>query len=89
MGYRLSIDKPNPATYAKIFERCVAKTNATTEPGLINSILDRYTNEQRELRASEPRDLIERAREICDMRGQPFVLNRDVLNTAWKAYFGE
>ena len=50
---------------------------------------DDCQDEGRELRASEPRDLIERAREVCDLRDQPFELNAEVLNTAWLAYFGE
>jgi hypothetical protein len=33
--------------------------------------------------------LIERAREVCELRRQPFALTSDVLNTAWLAYFGD
>ena len=35
------------------------------------------------------RDLIERAREVCQLRQLDFQLNADVLNTAWLAYFGD
>ena len=40
------------------------------------------------MRSCEPRDLIERARDICRYRGQDFVLSREVLDAAWDGYFG-
>ena len=52
-------------------------------------MLNRYRAENRELRGSEPRDLIERAREVCELRQQAFALTDQVLDTAWLAYFGD
>ena len=34
-------------------------------------------------------DLIERCREVCQLRQQPFALSPGVLATAWLAYFGD
>jgi hypothetical protein len=56
--------------------------------GTIARILERYRAEERDLRASEPRDLIERARDICRLHHQPFQLNQEVLDVAWRGYFG-
>ena len=41
------------------------------------------------MRACEPRDLIERARDICRFRTKTFELTPEVLDLAWLGYFGE
>jgi hypothetical protein len=51
-------------------------------------LLDRYQAENREFRGCEPRDLIERARDVCRFRRVPFELTEEVLDLAWSGYFG-
>jgi hypothetical protein len=89
MGYRLHLDLPTPEQYARIFERYAAHVGTTAPPGLIERIIARYDFEKRPMRASEPRDLIERSRDLCRYRGQPFELDDEVIEIAWKGYFGE
>jgi len=89
MGYRLHLDRPDEARYTEIFTRYAASLGATTSPGLMKHLLHRYQDEGRELRASEPRDLIERVKDICQLKRQPFVLNEENLDMAWTAYFGD
>jgi Mg-chelatase subunit ChlI len=89
MGYRLHLDKPNWQEYTRIFERFAASLNLEFEPQLISKLLDRYQREARDLRACEPRDLIERARDICKLRKQPPALTQEVMNMAWAGYFGQ
>lgn len=89
MGYRLHLDMPTALRYAQIFERYASAQGLKVEPKLLADVLERYRKEDRELRCSEPRDLIERARDICQLRRQPFVLSREVLDFAWTAYFGD
>jgi hypothetical protein len=88
MGYRLHLDYPTPENYQRIFRQYAETHGCRIADGLIHSVLDRYTAEERDLRASEPRDLIERARDICRLRGQSFELNQEVLDVAWRGYFG-
>lgn len=88
MGYRLMLEAPTPEQYAKIFTAYAAKHNATVPPGLLESILERYRSTGRELRACEPRDLIERSRDICRFRGQPLELSPEIIDVAWMGYFG-
>ena len=40
------------------------------------------------MRACEPRDLIERSRDICRFRGIPLELSPEVIDLAWNGYFG-
>lgn len=88
MGYRLHLDKPGPERYAEIFRRYAESHGAEAPPETVRKILDRYASEDRELRSSEPRDLIDRARDICRLKGEPLALSDEVMNLAWTAYFG-
>jgi hypothetical protein len=88
MGYRLHLDRPTPEQYARVFERYAAGCRAAVPAGLIDRLLDRYRGEGRELRCCEPRDLIERARDICRFGGRPLELSAEVLDLAWAGYFG-
>jgi len=89
MGYRLHLDMPVEQGYTRIFERYAKEAGATVKPEVLSRLLARYTREGRELRASEPRDLIERARDICRLHGKPFELSLEVLDLAWAGYFGQ
>jgi len=88
MGYRLHLQAPTPQTWAEIFRRYADGVGVQVPPKLIQNLLNRYAAEQRELRCSEPRDLIERARDICRLCRQPFRLDETILQVAWNAYFG-
>ena len=71
MGYRLCLEAPTPEQYARIFTAYAEKQGPTVAPEVIDGLLERYRAQNRELRACEPRDLIERARDICRFRGRP------------------
>jgi hypothetical protein len=88
MGYRLYLGKPSTEQYSRIFESYAARHGANVTPALLHHVLDRYDAQQRELRCCEPRDLIERVRDICGFRSLPFDLNEELLNLAWMGYFG-
>lgn len=88
MGYRLHVASPSPAHYAQIFENYAQRHGFQVQAGVVQRLLSRYEQEGRELRGSEPRDLLERARDICELRGQPLRFDDDVLATAWRGYFG-
>lgn len=88
MGYRLYLGKPSPELYSRIFERYAAGLGLAIQPGLVGRLMERYAAEGRELRCCEPRDLIERAREICDYHGRQADLDDEVLDIAWTGYFG-
>jgi hypothetical protein len=89
MGYRLHIDLPTPDQYTRIFERYAERVGITLPPGIIERIIDRYHAENRPMRSSEPRDLVERSRDLCRFHDMPFEVNDDIIDIAWKGYFGE
>jgi hypothetical protein len=89
MGYRLFLGSPTPEQYTQIFQKYAEKNGATASPEIIERLLERYRGEGRELRACEPRDLIERAKDICKFHNRPLELSNKVLDLAWTGYFGE
>src|SRR5207248_6648570 len=88
MGYRMQLGSPSPEHYAEIFHRQAARCGMDVPPGLLARVLDRYRAEGRELRCCEPRDLIERVRDVCRFRDAPPALTEDLLSLAWVGYFG-
>jgi predicted ATPase with chaperone activity len=89
MGYRLYLGPPTPEQYARIFQAYAQRREATVGRGVIDRLLERYRAQKRELRSCEPRDLIERARDICRFQGRPLELTSEVLDLAWAGYFGD
>ncbi|MCE2927138.1 MAG: hypothetical protein LW823_05805 [Rickettsiales bacterium] len=88
IGYRLTIDKPTPDNYNAIFRRYAERYNITVNDTFLKALHARYEASKKELRACEPRDLIERMRDICLYRGEAVTVNEELLGLAWKAYFG-
>src|SRR5579885_416755 len=89
MGYRVYLGSPTPEQYTRIFQQYAQRCGATVAPEMIEQLLERYRAQNRELRACEPRDLIERARDICRFHNRPLELTPKVLDLAWSGYFGE
>jgi hypothetical protein len=89
MGYRLLLGAPTPERYEQIFDRYALGQNLPVEPGLVARLLERYRAEKRELRCCEPRDLIERARDISRFTGRACALDQNVMQLAWNGYFGK
>ncbi len=88
MGYRIYLGAPTPEQYAKIFQQYAQKHGAEVAPEVIERLLERYRTQNKELRCCEPRDLIERARDICRFQARPLELTAKVLDMAWVGYFG-
>jgi hypothetical protein len=88
MGYRLYLGPPTPEQYARIFQQYAQRHGVAAAPEVIDRLLARYRAEGRELRSCQPRDLIERARDICRFQGRPLELTPGVLDLAWVGYFG-
>ena len=88
LGYRLHLEQPSPEQYRQIFERYANQVELPVQEGLVDRLLFRYGLEQRELRCCEPRDLIERGRDICRFTGRAPALDDAVMELAWTGYFG-
>ena len=88
IGYRLHLGNPTGPDYAKIFRMYANKYNAKPDDAMIEGLIDRHQKEGKPMRGCIPRDLIERVRDICRYRGQPFRIDSELLDLAWHGYFG-
>ncbi len=88
MGYRVFLGPPTPEEYGRIFAQYAARHSVQVTAEQIEQLLERYRKEKRELRSCEPRDLIERARDICRFENRPLELTPETLDLAWIGYFG-
>ena len=88
IGYRLHLDDPSPVRYAEIFQRVCHQGRTGFPMNLLGGLIARYEAQGRQMRCCEPRDLIERARDICRLRGREPELTDEVLDLAWLGYFG-
>jgi hypothetical protein len=88
MGYRLSFTNPSEKTYERILERYFAFRELEYEPHFLQQLLERYKKEGREMKACEPRDLVERSLDICKYEHLPRKITSDILDRAWIYYFG-
>src|SRR6266849_2089907 len=88
LGYRLTTESPTSETYGRIFRKYVEACHLRYDPRLLDGLLERYKREARDMRACQPRDLVDRCRDICLYEDRPFALTKELLERAWLYYFG-
>jgi hypothetical protein len=88
LGYRLTAESPSPETYGRIFRKYVEACRLRYDPRLLDVLLARYKDEQREMRSCQPRDLVDRCADICRYENRTLTLTKDLLERAWIYYFG-
>jgi predicted ATPase with chaperone activity len=88
IGYRIHVKDPTPDDYAEIFRRFAQRDHLAVSPDVIEHLQWRYEQEGRSMRGCEPRDLILRAKDICRYHRKPAELTKEILDLAWRGYFG-
>src|SRR6266516_942996 len=88
MGYRARVEPPTPAAYAQIFKRAAGARGVEYDDACLHHILHKYVVEQKQMKGCEPRDLLDRVTDICLFEGQPLRLTPQLIDVAWKNYFG-
>jgi len=88
MGYRVQIEPPTEETFRRIFERYADAVGVSYEPEVLDYLVTKYPAEKRIRKSCEPRDLLNRALDICQYKGLPPILTRELLDLAWTNYFG-
>ena len=88
MGYRVRIEPPAEETYRRIFERYAEGAGVSYDESVLDYLITKYPAEERVMKACEPRDLISRFLDICQYKGLPPALTKDLLDLAWNNYFG-
>jgi hypothetical protein len=88
LGYRARIEMPTRAAYLEIFKRAARATSIEFDTVSLNHVLDKYVAEKRPMKPCEPRDLLSRANDVCRFEGRPFRLTPELVDIAWRNYFG-
>jgi hypothetical protein len=88
MGYRARVEAPTPAAYIEIFKRAANTRGLKVDQTCIDYILNNYMIEHRQMKACEPRDLLDRITDICRFEGLPLELSPKIIDIAWRNYFG-
>jgi hypothetical protein len=88
MGYRARVEPPTAAAFSEIFRRAAYNRGIRCDQQVLDHLITKYRLEQRVMKGCEPRDLLDRATDICLFEGQALELTTKVLDTAWQNYFG-
>ena len=88
LGYRVHIDPPSTADYVEIFKRATTKHKIAFDQSSLSHLLAKYTEEGRAPKSCEPRDLLNRVKDICQFRGLALQLTPELIDLAWNNYFG-
>src|SRR2546421_6775514 len=88
MGYRARVEPPTPAAYVEIFKRAAYTRGLRCEQVCLDHILNSYMIEHRQMKACEPRDLLDRVTDICLFEGRTLELTPKLIDVAWRNYFG-
>ncbi len=88
MGYRARVEPPTPAAFVEIFRRVAYTRGIKCDQAVLDHILTKYRVERRQMKGCEPRDLLDRATDICLFEKQSLELTAHVLDVAWRNYFG-
>jgi hypothetical protein len=88
MGYRARIDPPTSAAFIEIFKRTAAAREVAIDDQCVAHILHKYAAERRIMKGCEPRDLLNKVRDICTFEGMSLKLSTELVDLAWGNYFG-
>jgi hypothetical protein len=88
MGYRARVEPPTPGAYCDIFRYQASKRNFKVEQPVLDYILNKYRTERRQMKGCEPRDLMDRATDICQFENHGLQLTPHIVEIAWRNYFG-
>ncbi len=88
--YKIYAENPSVESFIKIFERCCQERDIPFDRRLVVDMIDRFMRPYGiELRACQPRDLIDQALSLASYRGLPRRLSPGLLQAACLNYFIE
>jgi predicted ATPase with chaperone activity len=86
--YKIYARNPTVEGFIRIFERCCDERGIAFQRPLVEDLIDAFYRPRRiELRACQPRDLINQALTLASYRGQPRQLTAELLDAACASYF--
>jgi predicted ATPase with chaperone activity len=85
---KVHVDSPNKERYEQIFRIMCKEVGLTFDPWSFDYLLETwYKNQNRELQAVQPRDLLKIVRALCDYEGVTPRLTPNLIDEACHSYF--
>ena len=72
----------------QIFKNVATTRGVAIDEQCLEHILGKYEAEQRIMKGCEPRDLLNKIRDICTFEGLSVKLSTELVDLAWGNYFG-
>jgi len=88
MGYRARVEPPTAQAYCEIFKSQAYKRGIAYDQSVLDHVLSKYRIERRQMKGCEPRDLLDRATDICLFEALKVELTPHIIDVAWRNYFG-
>jgi hypothetical protein len=88
MGYRARVEPPTAEAYSEIFRAATSARGIACDQACLDHVLAKYRIESRQMKGCEPRDLLDRATDLCVFEGRSFELTNEIIDVAWRNYFG-
>lgn len=88
MGYRARVEMPTQSAYVEIFKRAASAKGIALNQASLDHLLAKYARHQRLMKSCEPRDLLNRVNDLCLFEGRPQQLTPELIDIAWRNYFG-
>ncbi|HUS11068.1 MAG TPA: hypothetical protein VMZ30_11430 [Pyrinomonadaceae bacterium] len=88
MAYRARVEMPTSSAYIEIFKRAASAKGIKLDKDTLDYVLGKYSHEARPMKSCEPRDLLNRVSDLCVFEGRALRLTRELIDLAWKNYFG-
>jgi hypothetical protein len=88
MGYRARVEPPTIGAYTSIFKYQASKRGIIVDQPVLDHILTKYRTERRQMKGCEPRDILDRATDICKFENHKLQLTPHIVDIAWRNYFG-
>ncbi|HET9477887.1 MAG TPA: hypothetical protein VFO72_00995 [Pyrinomonadaceae bacterium] len=88
MGYRARVEPPTAGAFMEIFKRTATSRGIVVTQECLDHVLQKYAAEKRVMKGCEPRDLLNKVRDICLFEGRPGQLTPELIDLAWGNYFG-
>jgi len=86
--YKIWAENPTVDAFIRIFERCCEERHIAFDRTMVEALISSFYRPRRiELRACQPRDLIDQALTLAHYHGQPRQLTFELLHTVCAAYF--
>ena len=87
--HKIRIDPPNPELYKVIFQLVCRQRQIPFDESVVASLFQKYYDQGRTPRSSDPRDLLDMAQSICRFHEQPVELTEELIDECARRFFGE